>query len=448
MIATRALIDGDVKYTPHPRQEAFHRAVQPWRWLCAGYGTGKTTGTVVEAFQHAVVTHPGYSGIVVAPTYPLLFQSWMEVWANTIPRGWWQLKRDPLYGPHIYLPAVRSKIWLRSSSNPGRLEGINAAWMIFDEASREPRREPMNVLVGRVRAGYPGRQLSVMVSGPPATRSHWTAEMFGTGSGPKYQGDAWQWGNDTTAVIRARTRDNPNLPPDYEKRLRNAPGATRAWCAQWLDAQFGSVEGQVYDRFSRDVHVIPAAKLAGRAWRRVIAGVDWGYSHHGVMVPVAQDGLGDCYLLRDEAHQGLLVESSPGQWGPIAARLVRDDKVTEFHCDPSRPDLLRALAKALATEKVSARVYPADNDVGNGLRRVAALLENAVERAALPSGSKPERMKPALYVSDAAAFTIGEAESYVRKRLRDGTFAEDPEKKNDHAMDALRYAVAQLAGSV
>jgi phage terminase large subunit len=60
---------------------------------------------------------------------------------------------------------------------------------------------------------------------------------------------------------------------------------------------------------------------------------------------------------------------------------------------------------------------------------------------------RTERRRAALYLSDACAFTIGEAESYVRKKLRDGTFSEDPEKKNDHAMDALRYAVAQIARS-
>jgi hypothetical protein len=443
MMNAAAVADAGVRYVPHARQETFHKDPRPWRWFCAGYGTGKTKALVIEALTLAVVTHPGFQGIVAAPTYPLLFQSWFQTWMETVPRAWWSLKRDPLFGPFIAM-ANGSKIWLRSSSNPASNEGINAAWLIYDEAPRERDRAALDVLFSRVRTGYPGRQQCVVVAGPPMTRGHWTAVEFGTGSGNGYTGDAWQWANRTTSVVRARTADNPNLPPDYEERLRRRPGATRAWCAQWLDAQFGSIEGQVYDRFTRDVHVIPAAKLAGRAWRRVIAGVDWGYSHYGVMIPVAEDGMGDAYALGDEAHQGLLVEAGKGQWGGIAAGLVRDRHVTEFYCDPSRPDLIRALANALRIEKVSARVYPADNDVGDGIRRVAALLESAADRAVNP-GQRAERRRPALYLSDAAAYTIGEAEGYVRKKLRDGSHSEDPEKRNDHAMDALRYAVAQIA---
>ena len=45
----------------------------------------------------------------------------------------------------------------------------------------------------------------------------------------------------------------------------------------------------------------------------------------------------------------------------------------------------------------------------------------------------------------AAAYTIGEAEGYVRKKLRDGSHTEDPEKKNDHAMDACRYLIRAAA---
>ena len=37
------------------------------------------------------------------------------------------------------------------------------------------------------------------------------------------------------------------------------------------------------------------------------------------------------------------------------------------------------------------------------------------------------------------------SESYARKRLRDGTFDEAPEKRGDDAMDGLRYGVMALA---
>lgn len=433
-------------YAPHARQEAFHRDPRPWRWFCAGYGTGKTTTTVIEALMLATVTHPGCTGIVAAPTYPLLFQSWFEAWKNTVPRAWWELKRDPLLGPHLLVNCPdggRSTIFLRSTSNPWSNEGINAAWLIFDEATRERDRGAFDVLVSRVRKGVTGRQLSVLVSGPPMTRKHWTSVEFGGGPGDGRKGSMLAWHDAQHAVIRARTRDNPYLPLGYESALRARPGVSAAWAKQWLDAEFGAMEGQIYAAFSRDVHVVPASSLTGRGWRRTVVGTDWGYAHPGVMLACAQDGYGDVYAVAEEVHREKSVTSDPGGWVPIAVRLDRDHQAAGFACDPSLPGNLSALKKG----GVRARVYGADNDVAEGIRVVSAMLEQAVMRAAQIAASKPvTRNAPALYLSDACSHTIGEAESYARKKLRDGSVSEEPADVGDDAMDALRYAAMALAG--
>ncbi|MBL0219649.1 MAG: hypothetical protein IPQ07_38015 [Myxococcales bacterium] len=432
-----------LEYVPHARQEAFHRDPRPWRWFCAGYGTGKTTTTVFEALMLADVTHPGCTGIVAAPTYTLLFQSWFEVWKATVPRALWELKRDPLLGPHIIVKCqngARSKIFLRSTSNPWSNEGINAAWLIFDEATRERDRAAFDVLVSRVRKGVVGRQLSVLVSGPPMTRRHWTSTEFGAGPGDGRVGTMLAWHGQQHAVVRARTRDNPYLPPDYEAQLRSRPGVTEAWARQWCDAEFGAMEGQIYAAFSRDVHVIPAASLKGRGWRRIVIGTDWGFTHPGVMLAVAQDGYGDLYVIREEVHRERSVIDAPGQWVDIARTLDRDLGPAGFSCDPSLPGNLAAIKKG-----VRARVYGADNNMAEGIRVVTALLEQAVDRERERRAGRPiKHVVPALYVSDACTHTIGEFEAYARKKLRDGSVSEEPTEEGDDAMDSLRYAAVAL----
>jgi hypothetical protein len=67
-----------VEYTPHDAQEAFHTAPQSSRWFCGGYGSGKSMSLVIEALMNAVVHHPGFQGIVAAPTYGLLFRAWFQ----------------------------------------------------------------------------------------------------------------------------------------------------------------------------------------------------------------------------------------------------------------------------------------------------------------------------------------------------------------------------------
>lgn len=428
-------------YNPTPRQQEFHADPRPHRWYCAGYGSGKTTATVHEALALATVTHPGYVGIVAAPTYNLLFQSWYTEWQQWVPQELWRLKRDPLLGPHLVVrneTGTPSTILLRSTSNPWSSEGVNAAWLVFDEATREPVKDAVDVLLSRLRRGYPGRQRAAIFSGPPMTRRHWSAREFGTQPDPRANraGTMLHWGSTTHAVVRARTRDNPHLPPDYEANLRSRPGASKAWCDQWLDALFGAMEGQVYGAFNRDIHVVPAARLADRRWRRVIAGTDWGWTHPGVMLPVAQDGAGNLFILSEEVHRERVVADVKGGWIPIARELHRRHRLEAFACDPSMPGNI----SVLHTGVKGPRCYGADNDLVEGLRRVTAALERAVERGGDIDASGP----PALYISDACAHTIEEFESYSRRKAKDGSILEEPQEINDDAMDALRYAVMAL----
>jgi hypothetical protein len=436
-------------YEPHARQLAVHDAQEPFVWCMAGYGVGKTTALVFEALQLAGTTHPGFEGIVAAPTFPLLFQSFVTEWRRWVPSTWFKLSRDPLSGPYIGLNTDQgeSRIWLRSTVDTKSVEGINAAWLVYDEASRETREDPIRVLLARVRRGYPGRQMRHIFAGPPQTRTHWTAVMFGAGVDAQHTGDPMSWTDGTRRVVRARTRDNPHLPPSYEHTLRTRPGATKAWAKQWLDAQIGSIEGQIYEAFDRDVHVVPAASIEGRAWREVVAGVDWGWANFGVFLVVAVDGRGDLYVIAEEVHKQRNADDTPGGWFPLMRTRSKRHRVARVFCDPSRPGDIEACGRALR-KGCSALVYAADNEVAEGTRKLQALLEWAVERAASKRKSGVELVgAPALYVSDACPHTIGEFESYQRRRERDGSFSEQPLKKHDHAMDALRYVVMETSNA-
>lgn len=447
MLATSATSTHRVDYRPNPRQQVFHDDPRPRRWYCAGYGSGKTFAAVMEAFVNATIRHPGYLGVVVAPTFPLLWQGWVDAWRALFPShtGFYRIREGADARMFVRTPCGQtSTVVLRSTSNPRGLEAMNAAWVIFDEASRERDPASYSVLLGRLRRGYPGRQRGIVLTGYPMTRRHWTAAEFGAGPGTHGRsGTHAQWGDRLHAVVRARTRDNPLLPPNYERDLRARPSATKAWCAQYLDAEFGAIEGQVYEAFARDVHIVPAASLATRRWRRVLVGVDWGYTHPGVMTVLGQDGAGDLYVLAEEVHERKVVADTADGWIPIAVKLARRWGPEAFHGDPSQPGHLDTLARGLRAAGLRrVAVYDADNDVGEGIRRVAARLEAAADRAAQRVGIVG---RSALYVSDDCHHTIGEFESYARQRARDGTFSEAPEKKGDDAMDALRYGVMACA---
>lgn len=379
-----------------------------------------------EAWLNATVHHPGYTGIVASPSFALLSQAWLAEWVHWFEpfSGLWELKRNSKDGDRIVL-GNGSSILLRSTSVPHSNEGVNAAWLVFDEASRERTHDSYRVLRGRVRRGYPGRRRSIILTGPPSTRTHWTAKEFGTGpcivGNTVFAGNHSYWYSDTTAVIRARTRDNPMLPETYERDLRASPGATESWCRQYLDAEFGQGEGAVWPQFSRDKHVIGKCP---EKFRRVVCGVDWGWTHPGSMIVIGQTGDGMAYVIAERVFREKLVSDSADGWVSIARELVRDFGVTEFYCDPSQPGSMSALAKGLLGR---ARIYDANNDVAEGIRAVGARFE-----------------RNTLLVSEACPKLIGEIEGYGRKRFRDGSLSEDPQDIDDDACDGLRYAVKAL----
>lgn len=427
------------RYEPHGRQTAFHTAEEPVVWFMAGYGLGKTTAAVFEVLNLACVTHPGYEGIVAAPTYGLLFQSFMTEWKRWVPGTWYRQSTHPGYGAYldVHVDQGVSRVWLRSTVEARSVDGINAAWLVFDEATREQRLDPVRVLQSRIRRGHPGRQRRQVVIGPPMTRSHWTGEMFGAGPDARRVGDAMSWTDGRRRVVRGRTRDNPHLPPSYEEDLRNQPGASKAWCKQYLDAQMGAVEGAIYDAWDRDVHVVPAASLEGRPWKLVLAGMDWGWSKPGALIVGAVDGRGDLYVIHEEYHARKNVDDTPSGWLPLTFRVCRSRRVRSLHCDPSRPGDIDATGVKLAGVTL---VYAGHNDVASGIRRIVARLEWAVERAKVRGRTGAALVGGgALYVSDACVNTIAEMEGYVRAKERDGSFSEKPVKRNDHALDALRY---------
>lgn len=362
---------------------------------------------------------------MAAPTYPLLSSVLLTEWARWIPKDYWTQHDHPKKGTYIRL-ANGTVIWCRSTTQPANNEGINAAWMVFDEAPREHNSEGYNILVSRIRRGRPGKPLGVVLTGPPAGPGHWTAKEYGTGPGGARSGDAWAWHDPRHAVIRARTRDNPFLPSGYEDGLRNRPGATRNWCRQYLDAEFVASEGQVYEAFSRSVHVVDDRAIPSQ-FRRVVVGVDWGFSHPGAMIVVGQTATGAMYVIHEEHHRGMLVGDSG--WLRIAKQIRDRYRPERFVADPSEPGYITALRNCLGGTPV---VENANNDVAEGLRRVSVALD-----------PHPPEMRPRLYVHHRCANLIEEFEGYAYRIVR-GVVTEQPQEVRDDVLDALRYAVMAL----
>jgi phage terminase large subunit len=285
--------------------------------------------------------------------------------------------------------------------DPGKLGSLNLTGIATDELVQFTR-DDWTWMQGRARVPIDGLPNQLYGATNPGAPSHWLVELFGLALGhrpkPGYR------------VIRTRTTDNPSLPRDYVDTVRDLPGVAykRFFLGEWAGA-----DGLVYDTFDREKHV----RVRSGPWKRTILGIDEGYTNPFVVLVGRIDGDGRLHI-EAEHYESKLVRDQKVE---IVRRL--SEGAESVMVDPSAAELIETLHNA------GVPVKPADNDIDGGCHRVRARLAD------------PGDGKPRLTADPACENLVREFESYEYKPDTD-----KPKKEFDHAMDALRYLVAEADG--
>lgn len=211
--------------------------------------------------------------------------------------------------------------------------------------------------------------------------------------------------------------DNPYLPKDYVKALMEE--YTGLWYRRYILGEWCLAEGAVYDMWDDKRHVVPGHPDP-KGNHEYVVSIDYGTAN-----PTA-------FLLMDIAGGTVVVEKeyyhAGGQEGvrqKTDAEYVTDLK--EFMkgtdaryviLDPS------ALSFKVACRNAGIKVRDADNTVLDGIRLVSSLLTN-------------DKLK----VCAACPNLIKEFSGYLWDAKAQEKGEDKPMKKNDHALDALRYGV-------
>jgi hypothetical protein len=263
-----------------------------------------------------------------------------------------------------------------------------------------------------------------------------------------------------TAMLESRHEDNPTL---WDAARGAWTVAGRAYIAI-LDALTGvrhlrlrkgiwaSAEGLVYDGWDRALHLIdrvPApdgAKLDAAGvpveWPRYLV-IDFGYTNPFVAQWWAEDPDGRLYRYREIYRTQRLVEDHAreirrlGEGEPAPRDVVTDhdaeDRATlERHLGYGTLAAHKAVSPGI--QATAARLKPA----GDGRPRLFLVRDALVEA------------DPVLIEKKLPACTEQEVEAYVWDVAHGRKKGEEPVKKDDHGMDALRYLVAHrdLVGDV
>lgn len=215
--------------------------------------------------------------------------------------------------------------------------------------------------------------------------------------------------------------DNPYVDDNYKNRVKNSLSGVyykRLYLGEWTLA-----EGAIFDFFERSIYVLRKPPRAADYW---IAGVDYGTNN-----AFAATLLG--------VSTGRALQTDPMMWvedefywdhkekgrQQTSAEFARDLKkwlepyaIRGIYIDPSAANF------KLDLQRLGLHPINADNDVENGIAKLTS-----------------EMKRGALFVLDKCVNLIREIESYVWDPKSSEKGHDEPLKKDDHAVDALRYAV-------
>lgn len=372
-----------------PRQREFVFSEDRFTAYVGGIGSGKTFAGATKALIEAV-KYPHTTGLVLAPTYPMVRDVILETVHKVFPKD---VILRYLETKHTMFLKNGSKILFRSADKSEKLRGLNLAWAWLDEAAYMEK-QIWEVVIGRLRDKRGSRRAWLTTT--PRGRN-WIWELFVKEKREGYE------------LVHATTYDNVYLPQDYIRALEQRYAGE--FKEQELFGRFVLFEGLVYKEFDEQKHVTDTLPEKSK-FKEVVAGVDWGYTNPAVIVVLGIDGDGNYYVVEEFYERNRLI----GDLVQEAKRLREKWNVQIFFCDPSEPAFIAEFRRA------GLPATQANNDVMAGIAQVKALLNDGK-----------------LLVHHSCQNLIDEFQKY-RWEERKGLTLDNPKKESDHAMDALRYA--------
>ena len=203
--------------------------------------------------------------------------------------------------------------------------------------------------------------------------------------------------------------DNPYMPTDEIDKAKLE--LTEDRFAQEYLADFRKTEGLVYKEFSRDLHLYDTLDIN---IKETIAGADFGFTNPTAVIEIKVDNDNN-YWVDDEYYK-------TGQTDIQIAEYIATKKYNKVYPDPESPSAI----KELVNNKVNVREVLKNKDsIKNGITKIRELF-------------KQNRLK----INIRCTNLIYELETYsYPKKQNDRNEYENPIKENDHALDALRYAI-------
>lgn len=458
-------------------QQQFSKSRKKIQMFGGGFGNGKTAAMCIKAIQLAF-DYPGSNGLIARASYVKLNDTIRKEFFKWLPPG--AIARMPTTTDNTLILKNGTTINFRYIAQRGKktADGFTTSnllsatydWAFIDQIEDpEIQHKDFLDILGRLRGStpYKGNDPTMPMSGPRwfGIAANPTANWVYTKLVKPYH--IWKAtgkieedlivDQDTLEpmieIIEGSTFTNShNLDADFLQGLRGA------YKGQMYDrfvlGAWAAYEGLVYPEFSRDMHMIPHARiekilkdgLHDRTRFDGLQGFDLGMVVPSCYLAGFIDETGNIFIIdgfyRPSANTSMDVEEIKLIQDRYSYGIRFDDPVWAdpaiFKKNQLKGYSVTTVAKMMQEDGL--HIKPGQNSIENGIMKVSGYM------AIQPEGhiDDPMRPGPHMYFSDRLQFVADEFLGYFWKTNTSGDRIDQPTDRNDHAMDTLKFIVSKV----
>lgn len=417
------------KHHPLPKQQTFLNAVldpngPQYIAYYGGFGSGKSVVLCASILIQAVI-HGG-EFLISRHFMPELRRTTMKTFLDMCPKE--LILEVRIADAEVHLKSKQGKaiVYFIGLDEPGKIDSMNLSGFAIDEASQTTE-EAFLKLQGRLR-NKKGLRKGLLVGNPKGRDHVYRYFVSKLAVSPEHRSKY--------LMIVAPSTENIHLPTGYIEGMLGSYSKERI--QRDIMGSFDSFEGMIYNEFDRHTHVIEPFEVP-KDWTRLI-GQDHGFTNPAASIFVAVDPDGDL-IVYDEFYKNEWLIEDVVKKGLIPK--MGTDKISGIFIDPStRAKRNQHNGRVYSDFDTYLEHLPtkislicANNEVSAGIDRVKSFMK-----------IDPKKKKPKLRIFSTCTNLLEEIGEYRWAELSTSQEGaknqkEEPRKYNDHALDALRYAV-------
>jgi phage terminase large subunit len=402
-------------YTPHGAMDLLWRCRKLEVLLDGPAGTGKTRG-VLEKVVLALWKYPGARALISRKIRADMTETVLVTLEEKVMPDWAWLGQVRRNSRSVYHFPNGSELVVAGWDKPGKILSGEYDIIVVHQAE-EISEEDWETAVSRLRNNVMPYQQAIAECNPSAPM-HWLLQRSER--------------REMHRIISRHT-DNPlyfdqqtkELLPEGERYIHRILGKlTGHRRARLLEGKWVAAEGLVYAIYDEAVH----RKRTRRNWQRFVIGIDDGYTNPLSAHLYAIDNDGRAHSIREYYKREQLPEDVLG-WAKKLRRAVKigyGEEIEAVVIDPSAAKLVAAF------EAADFAVVAADNRVSDGIKTVAEYLRINGDEL------------PRLTFDPSCVCQHQEFSAYQWAKNAAGQSKDVPQKRDDHAMDELRYVCQYL----